>query len=153
MENNDLHNQSNQNQENNYINPNDLPPIKEQQQIASQQVNDKGFNNQQQFNNQNYANQQQMNNGHMDDMADKKPVSIGEWILIEIIMLVPIVNLIVLLIWALDENVNKSKSNFCKAKLIMMVATTVIGIILVVIAIAMVGSLTHGIMRMSQFSV
>lgn len=53
-------------------------------------------------------------------------ISIKKWLIILLILMLPIVNLVMLIIWALDEEENPNKVNFAKAQLIWMA----IGIIL-----------------------
>ena len=48
----------------------------------------------------------------------EQPLSIGNWILTYIILIIPLLNLIMLLIWALSSNTNKSKQNFARASFI-----------------------------------
>lgn len=45
-------------------------------------------------------------------------VSVGEWMVISLIMLVPIVNIIMLFVWAFSTNEPASKSNWAKSSLI-----------------------------------
>lgn len=49
----------------------------------------------------------------------EEPISVGEWVLIHLIMMVPCVGLIMMFVWAFGKNEKKSKSNYFKAKLIM----------------------------------
>lgn len=49
----------------------------------------------------------------------EEPISVGEWILMHLIMIVPCVGLIMTFVWAFSSNEKKSKSNYFKAKLIM----------------------------------
>ena len=46
-----------------------------------------------------------------------KPVSIGDWILTLIISMIPLVNIIMLLVWAFGSSTNPSKANWAKAYL------------------------------------
>ncbi len=57
------------------------------------------------------------------------PVSVGEWVLTLLIMVIPLVNLIMLFVWAFGGGTNPSKANWAKASLIWMV----IGIVLAVV--------------------
>ncbi|HIX03847.1 MAG TPA: hypothetical protein H9863_07005 [Candidatus Odoribacter faecigallinarum] len=47
-------------------------------------------------------------------------VTVGDWILTMILMLIPIVNFIMLLVWAFSSSTPASKSNWAKATLIFM---------------------------------
>lgn len=49
------------------------------------------------------------------------PISIGDWIVTFIILAIPIVNIIMLFVWAFGSNTQPSKQNFAKANLILMV--------------------------------
>ncbi|WP_373740133.1 hypothetical protein [Neisseria sp.] len=62
-------------------------------------------------------------------------VSLKEWLISSLIMIVPIVNLIMILVWAFSSNTNPNKANFFKAQLILMVIGIVLSVI-VMIAIA-----------------
>jgi len=46
-----------------------------------------------------------------------KPVSTGDWIVTLIISMIPLVNLVMLLVWAFGSNTNPSKANWAKAYL------------------------------------
>ena len=46
-----------------------------------------------------------------------KPVSIGDWIITLIISMIPLVNIIMLLVWAFGSSTNPSKANWAKAYL------------------------------------
>ena len=46
------------------------------------------------------------------------PLSLGDYMFIGLILMIPIVNIIVLLIWALDKHGNLNRRNFAKAGLI-----------------------------------
>ena len=47
-------------------------------------------------------------------------VSIGDWIITFILMVIPIVNLVMLFVWAFGGNTPESKANWAKARLIFM---------------------------------
>ena len=74
----------------------------------------------------NFSQYQYNNNGYQNpyyvqppqtDMEE--PISVGEWILMHLIMMVPCVGLIMVFVWAFSNSEKKSKSNYFKAKLIM----------------------------------
>lgn len=49
------------------------------------------------------------------------PISVGDWIITFIILAIPIVNIIMLFVWAFGDNTHPSKKNFAKAQLIIFV--------------------------------
>lgn len=57
-----------------------------------------------------------------------QPVSVGNWLLTTFLMCIPVINLILLFVWAFGSNTEVSKSNWAKAALIWMV----LGIVLTV---------------------
>ncbi len=60
---------------------------------------------------------------------DKKPVSLGEWIVTMIIGAIPLVGLIVYIVWSFSSTINVSKRNYCRATLILMIAGVVLWIL------------------------
>ena len=48
-------------------------------------------------------------------------MSVKDWIIATLIMIIPIVNLVMLFVWAFGDNANPNKANWAKASLIMMV--------------------------------
>ncbi len=55
-------------------------------------------------------------NEKMED-NNYKPVSFGNWLLTQFLICIPIVNIILLLVWAFGSNTPISKANWAKAKL------------------------------------
>tara|TARA_B110000438_G_scaffold264462_1_gene277156 strand:- start:382 stop:630 length:249 start_codon:yes stop_codon:yes gene_type:complete len=49
---------------------------------------------------------------------NNRVLSIGEWLVTKFLMLIPIVNIILLIIWSFNTNENVNKSNWAKATLI-----------------------------------
>ena len=53
-------------------------------------------------------------------------VSVGNWLVVYILMCLPFINLIMLLVWAFGSGAPASQSNWAKATLIWMVISAVI---------------------------
>lgn len=70
-------------------------------------------------------------------------VSIGDWLLTLLIMGIPLINLIMLFVWAFGNGTKPSKANWAKASLIMMLIS--IGII--VLLALLFGSLISSFMN------
>lgn len=68
------------------------------------------------------------NNLHVQDPLTK-PMSFGDWIKTLLLLIIPIVNIILLFIWAFGSKANLSKKNFSRAYLLLMA----IGIVLYII--------------------
>lgn len=56
----------------------------------------------------------------------EEPVSLGEWVIMYLIMMVPLVNIIMLFVWGFGSGTKKSKANYCKATLIFMAISFVL---------------------------
>lgn len=64
-------------------------------------------------------------------------VSIKEWLITILIMSIPIVNIVMIFVWAFGNGTKESKANYFKATLIMFV----IGIIIAILFYAILGSI------------
>ena len=70
-----------------------------------------------------------------------EPVSFGDWMLTMLLCAIPLVNIIMLLIWAFGSGTNPSKANWAKAGLLWVI----IGVVLwIVVFGALFASLYHG---------
>lgn len=58
------------------------------------------------------------------------PISVGHWMLTLFLLFIPIVNLIMLLVWAFSASTPPSKANWAKASLLWMVIFIVLSILL-----------------------
>lgn len=47
----------------------------------------------------------------------EEPISVKEWLITALIMIIPIAGIVMLFVWAFSDKVKKSKSNYCKASL------------------------------------
>ena len=61
----------------------------------------------------------------------EEPVTMGEWLITMLIMLIPCVNIIMVFVWAFSRKEKKSKSNYFKAYLIYMAVAVVLYLLLV----------------------
>lgn len=50
--------------------------------------------------------------------GEKRPISIGDWMLTYLLLIIPIVNIVLLFVWAFGSNTHPSKANWAKANLI-----------------------------------
>lgn len=61
--------------------------------------------------------------------SNNEPVSIGNWIITFILLAIPLVNIILLIVWAVSSTVPQSKKNFAVAYLIFFIALAVLGVV------------------------
>lgn len=72
----------------------------------------------------------------------EEPMSVGEWMISYLIMMIPCVNLVMMFVWAFGNSEKKSKSNFFKATLIWTAIILVLYIVLfLVIGVSVAGIL------------
>ncbi len=75
-------------------------------------------------------------NYYYPQQMSEPPVSVGDWLITYLLMIVPFVNLIMLIVWAISGETKKSKQNWARASLIWMA----IGIAIYIIIIAVFGA-------------
>ena len=63
----------------------------------------------------------------------EEPISMGEWLVTMLLMLIPCVNIVLMFVWAFSSKEKKSKSNYFKAALIFAAIFLVLYIILIAI--------------------
>lgn len=73
-----------------------------------------------------------------DDLEE--PMSMGEWMISLLVMLIPCANIVMMFVWAFSSKEKKSKSNFFKAYLIFFAIGIVFAIIMMVVMGAAVAS-------------
>lgn len=67
------------------------------------------------------------------------PVSTGDWFVTMLLLAIPIVNIIMLLVWAFGGGTNPSKSNYAKAVLIWLLIGFILWAIIMVISLLIGG--------------
>ena len=72
-------------------------------------------------------------------MKNQDTLTVGDWMIILLLISIPIVNIIMLFVWALSSDTNETKSNFAKATLMWFVVI----IILWVLFFASLGSIFY----------
>lgn len=60
-------------------------------------------------------------------------VSVGDWLITLLIRSIPLVNIIMLFVWAFDSGNNPNKANWAKAVLIWIAISVVLGLIVMVV--------------------
>ena len=86
------------------------------------------------YNNWNYNNHGNDPGNHHNQYyprysQDDDVISVKDWILTFILLAIPVVNIILLFVWAFSQDTNESKKNYSKASLIMMAISLVIYIL------------------------
>ncbi|MBZ9687014.1 hypothetical protein G9F72_011830 [Clostridium estertheticum] len=52
--------------------------------------------------------------------VNDQPMALGDWIITFLLLSIPVVNIVLLFVWALGKDVNKSKKTYCQAELIVL---------------------------------
>lgn len=71
-------------------------------------------------------------NGDMEE-----PMSVKEWLIVDLLMMIPCVNIILVFVWAFSSSEKKSKSNYFKANLIVAGCILAFYLLLVIIGVGM----------------
>ena len=90
--------------------------------------------------------QEQLQNQYREPQSElEEPVSMGEWLISMLILLIPCVNIVMMFVWAFSTKEKKSKSNYFKACLIFTAIVLVIYIILIaVFGVAISSAISSG---------
>lgn len=67
----------------------------------------------------------------------EEPISVGQWLLTTLILIIPCVNIVMMFVWAFSKTEKKSKSNYFKAMLIWMA----IGIVFSIVFAGVIGAI------------
>jgi hypothetical protein len=59
-------------------------------------------------------------------MKNQDTLSLGDWMIVLLLISIPVVNVVMLFIWALSSEVNETKSNFAKAALMWFVVIIIL---------------------------
>ena len=60
-------------------------------------------------------------------------VSVKEWLITNLILMIPMVNLVMIFVWAFSSNTNPNKANYFKASLILFAIVMAIYLVLAVV--------------------
>jgi len=75
---------------------------------------------------------------------DAQPMSVKDWVLTLIILALPVINLVMLLVWAFGSTGNINRKNYCLASLIMIAIAMALSLCFFVLA-ALVGAFAGGV--------
>jgi len=76
------------------------------------------------------------NNENFSD-SRTTPMTFGDWVVTLLLLMIPVVNLVLLFVWAFSSETNLNKKNFAKAQLIFMAVGIVLSILFVSCSSAM----------------
>lgn len=65
-----------------------------------------------------------------DVFNNSQTISTGEWIVTYLLMCIPVVDIILLFVWALSSNTKESKSNWAKSMLILLFLSVIAAVML-----------------------
>lgn len=71
----------------------------------------------------------------MTQYQGDQTVTVGEWFVTWLVMIVPIVNIVMMFVWAFGSNTKPSKANFFKLCLLMTLISVVLTVILAAIGL------------------
>ena len=62
----------------------------------------------------------------MENRSSAPVMSLGDWIITFIVLMIPLVNIIMVFVWGFSKTTNPNKANFCKAYLILIAISVVL---------------------------
>jgi hypothetical protein len=71
--------------------------------------------------------------------TEYKPLSVGDWLITLIVLAIPVVNIVMLFVWAFSDTTHPSKQTYAKASLILAGIAVAIGILFVVMGVVLGG--------------
>ena len=116
-------------------NNNQQPQVNQQPQAGQQpQANPQPqYNQQPQYREQQYYQQPQFNGQHYYPQQaydpTTKPMTLGDWILTYLLLLIPGLNIVLVFVWAFSSRTNKSKKSFFQLQLILIIISVILSII------------------------
>ena len=79
--------------------------------------------------------------------SEYKPLTIGDWIVTQLILAIPLVGLIMLFVWGFDSGTHPSKKTYCQAMLIFIGCIFALGIVIMIVALAVGASFGHALQQ------
>ena len=79
------------------------------------------------------------------DDEREEPVTMGEWVISLLIMMIPCANIIMAFVWAFSSKEKKSKSNYFKAYLIFMAIQIVLAVVLMIVYFVFLGAVISSV--------
>ena len=79
------------------------------------------------------------------DANTAEVMGVWDWVLMNVVVLIPLVNLILMIVWSLDKNTNPNRSNFAKGYLIVLAARVLISVLLIGMFIGLIVRIVNNI--------
>ena len=73
--------------------------------------------------------------------VDTTPLKTSDFLVLNLLNMIPLVGLILMLMWSFSDNVNLNRKNFCRAYLIMYAISFVLSILFVILYVIILGAL------------
>ena len=91
----------------------------------------------QQYQQQQHQQQYQQYPSRQINMQVNEATTTGAWVLTLFLMVIPIVNIILLFVWAFSSNTETSKRNWARANLVWILIGIIVSVVLVLITMAL----------------
>lgn len=85
-------------------------------------------------------------NGFQNGGELETPLSLGEWIITEIIMVIPCVNIVMMFVWGFGPG-NISRRNYCRA---MLIVTAILTVILTILYATIAAAVLNALASLSK---
>ena len=71
---------------------------------------------------------------------DRQVMSVSDWLVTLLLMLIPLVNLILLIVWAVSDSGNRNRANWAKAYLLVLLVSIVLSALIFVAVFSFISS-------------
>ncbi len=68
-----------------------------------------------------------------------RPMTIGDWLVTKLVLMIPLVGFVMLFVWALTDDVHPSRKTFCQSTLIFLAIAFELGILVWITVLIFVG--------------
>lgn len=79
-----------------------------------------------------------------------RPLTVGDWIVTQLILAIPLVGLIMLFVWGFSTDTHPSKKSFCQAYLILAGCLIALAIVFVVVFGGIAAVMGHNAQQLKQ---
>jgi hypothetical protein len=86
-------------------------------------------------------------NWRMELNQETRPLTVGDWMVTLLILALPLVNIIMLLVWAFSSGGNLNRRNYCRASLLWFLIMLALSLVVFVVMAAL-GIVAGGLQQM-----
>ena len=75
--------------------------------------------------------------------SEYKPLTIGDWIVTQLLLMIPLVGLVLMFVWAFSSDTHPSKKTYCQATLIIAGCFLALGVLALIVFGGLAAIMSH----------